>query len=120
MNFEMFRELCGHGAASVIIGTTKWGGVQPDVGKQREDQLSSAYWKDMIAGGSRMERFDGTYESAWQIVRCILQKLEKSEALQIQNERVNLNLHQHDCKITKDIGVMILSASPSSQFGSSS
>jgi hypothetical protein len=90
-NFDMFGKLCGEGAAaSIILGTTRWGEVQPDVGKRREDQLSFAYWKDMIAEGSRVQRFEGTHESAWEIVRCILKRLEKSEVLRIQNELVNL------------------------------
>jgi hypothetical protein len=90
-NFDMFGKLCGEGAAaSIILGTTRWGEVQPDVGKRREDQLSSAYWKDMIAEGSRVQRFEGTHESAWEIIHCILKRLENNEVLRIQSELVNL------------------------------
>jgi hypothetical protein len=89
-NFDMFRKLCGEdAAASIILGTTKWGEVQPDVGNRREDQLSSAYWKDMIAEGSRVQRFEDTHESAWAIVHSILKNLQISVALRIQNELVN-------------------------------
>jgi len=90
-NFDMFRKLCGDGAAaSVILGTTKWEEVQKGVGERRETQLIETYWKDMTAQGSRVQRFENTSDSAWKIVHGILAALEKSEALQIQNELVNL------------------------------
>jgi hypothetical protein len=44
----------------------------------------------MIAEGSRVQRFEGTHESAWEIVCCILKRLEQSEVLRIQKELVNL------------------------------
>jgi predicted nucleic acid-binding Zn-ribbon protein len=44
----------------------------------------------MIAQGSKMHRFDGTPGSAWKIVHCVLDTLEKSEARQIQHELVNI------------------------------
>jgi hypothetical protein len=90
-NFDMFRKICGdEAAASVILGTTKWAEVRQGVGERREQQLIEAYWRDMIAQGSRVRRYGGTSESAWDIVYCILDRLERSEALQIQHELVNL------------------------------
>jgi hypothetical protein len=91
-NFDMFRKICGdEAAASVILGTTKWAEVRQGVGERREQQLIEAYWRDMIAQGSRVRRHGGTSESAWDIVYCILDTLGRSEALQIQHELVNLH-----------------------------
>jgi len=90
-NFDMFRKLCGDGAAaSVILGTTKWGEVHSEVGERREGQLINTYWREMTDRKSRVRRFDNTHKSAWDIVYCILDTLGRSEMLQIQNELVNL------------------------------
>jgi hypothetical protein len=90
-NFDMFRKLCGDGAAaSVILGTTKWAEVHQGVAERREKQLIETYWRDMTGQGSRVRRFLDTSESAWTIVYCILDALAKIEALKIQEELVNL------------------------------
>lgn len=34
----------------------------------RETELKRVYWEDMIAQGCGVERFEGTYESAWLII----------------------------------------------------
>jgi RNA binding exosome subunit len=91
-NFDMFRKLCGEQAErNVILGTTKWSEVLPEVGKRREDELKGHYWNQMIASGSRVQRFQGTHESARKIVNMILDSVETTEHLQIQRELVELS-----------------------------
>ncbi|KAH7925402.1 hypothetical protein BV22DRAFT_1034079 [Leucogyrophana mollusca] len=88
-NFDMFDKLCGVKAAqNVILGTTKWANVKPDVAARREQQLGE-FWKDMIQQGSKMAKFDGTSQSAWKIINTITDK-QLLECLQIQNELVDL------------------------------
>jgi hypothetical protein len=91
-NFDMFRKLCGDKAnGSVILGTTKWVEVPPQVGERRERELKSKYWNEVIAAGSRVERFEGTSDSAWKIVNTILNFVEETDRLQIQRELVELS-----------------------------
>ena len=56
----------------VVLATTKWDDVLPDIGQRREQQLSETYWKEMLDKGSNMTRFLLTHESAWDIVDLIL------------------------------------------------
>jgi hypothetical protein len=96
-NLELFRKLCGDDAHSkVILGTTKWGEVKDETGpKLREKELRGEYWKVMIDGGSVVRRFEGTMESAWELVRIILDKAacaksgKFTDALQIQKELID-------------------------------
>jgi hypothetical protein len=91
-NFDMFRKLCGeHADKSVILGTTKWREVLPAVGERREGELKSKYWAEMISAGSKTMRFDGTSESAWDIINIILDFVEETDRLQIQHELVELS-----------------------------
>ena len=88
-NLTMFNKLCGEDALKkVVLATTKWCDVTPNVGPSREQQLSSNYWHDMLRQGSQMERFENTYESAWAIVNLILD--EDSVIALIQEELIDL------------------------------
>jgi hypothetical protein len=53
---------------NAVIATTMWGRVRGTEGEKREARLKSKYWADMIAQGCRVERFQDTYESAWDII----------------------------------------------------
>jgi hypothetical protein len=92
-NFDLFRKLCGEKAyKSVILGTTKWAEVLPEVGKRREEELKSRYWNEMIAAGSVVQRFEGTSDSAWKIVNIIFDNVKETGHLQIQRELVERSL----------------------------
>jgi len=95
-NFSMFQQLCGKKAhAVVILGTTKWAEVKPNIGEEREKQLRENYWKDMLSQGSNMARVQNTKESAWALLDPILTNVEKKAvkvALKIQVELVELQL----------------------------
>ncbi|KIM75858.1 hypothetical protein PILCRDRAFT_662446 [Piloderma croceum F 1598] len=85
-NLRTFRNLCGSEAMpNVVIATTMWGEVEKDVGEQRERELMSDFWNQMVADGCTTERFDDTYESAWGIIRNIVQK-NTATTLQIHTE----------------------------------
>jgi hypothetical protein len=86
----VFRKLCGEGAdASVILGTTKWRDITPEIGARREKQLIETYWQENIARGSGVCRFEDSHSSAWNIVYAILDNFEE-RTLRIQNELVDL------------------------------
>lgn len=72
-NLEMFKKLCGNDAlVNVVLGTTKWGELRPEVGQKREKQLAESFWKDMIQRGSIMMQVHDDASSAWRIVHHIL------------------------------------------------
>ena len=93
-NLRMFANLCGDGATrSVILATTMWDLVNANEGERRVKQLQERYWKGMLAGGSKVARFDRTYESAWKIVDMIVKKDQGPSSrapLLIQEEMVDL------------------------------
>ena len=89
-NFDVFLKLCGEEAeASIILGTTKWTNVLPEIGAQHEKQLVEKYWNEIISRGSRVFRFQNSEASAWEMVGAILDKFEERLALRIQNELVD-------------------------------
>ena len=72
-NLDMFHQLCGDKAfARVVLGTTTWGWVDKETGKDREKELATNLWKTMIDSGSKMLRFDQTKESARAFLNAIL------------------------------------------------
>jgi len=89
----MFNKLCGDDALkNVILATTKWSGIDDEVGQRRELQLCDTYWKPMLAQGSRMARFTYTRESAWDIVNLIICRDVVDGNVLIQRELVDLQV----------------------------
>jgi hypothetical protein len=87
-NLRMFRELCGKKALeNIILVTTMWDEVEPDVGSQREKELRGKYWKAMIDQGSATARYYGTLTSAWDIVEHFT---TQRQAVLLQKEMVDL------------------------------
>ncbi|KAG4443916.1 hypothetical protein IFR05_000556 [Cadophora sp. M221] len=85
---RMFRRLCGKDALSnVLLVTTMWDTVRPEVGTEREESLRTEYWSTMLARESRMFRHTGDEESALAVVRALLPK--PKIVLQIQREMVD-------------------------------
>jgi hypothetical protein len=88
-NLRMFGKLCGDDAIrNVILATTMWDRVSSDVGSHREGELRNKYWKGMLAGGSKMMRFSGTFGSAWDIIDGIA-KTRRAQSLLLQEEMVD-------------------------------
>lgn len=89
-NLHVFKNLCGDDAISnVILATTMWSRVRPDIGEKREAELHKDYWMPMLKKGSRPTRFEGTVRSAWNIVDMIVTGPEPTSVL-IQEEMVDL------------------------------
>lgn len=86
----MFKKLCGDTTLNnVAVVTNMWGEVTPEVGQEREHELStnSSLFKPVLARGAKMLRHDGTLESAQNTLRTFLDKFPVT--LQIQHEIVN-------------------------------
>lgn len=75
----MFKKLCGsEGLSCVVLATTMWSQVPPELGERREEELISKkeFWGEMINKGSQVMRLRPDEEeiSAIEIVRYILEK----------------------------------------------
>ena len=91
-NLAVLNDLCGDGnLKSVVFVTTMWDDVEESLGSEREHKLVSNFWKDMIHLGSRTCRFQGTRESAWEVIGCLdLEGCHQRRApLRIQREMVD-------------------------------
>jgi hypothetical protein len=74
-NLRIFSSLCGQKAMPyVIIVTTMWGYVSEELGVKREEELKRDVWKDMVADGCKIERFEDTRSSAWRIIGSLADK----------------------------------------------
>ncbi|KAG8220498.1 P-loop containing nucleoside triphosphate hydrolase protein [Butyriboletus roseoflavus] len=106
-NLGVFQNLCGtENLKNVVIVTTMWDEVEDQsVGSKREEELLSSFWKGMIDLGSRTCRFQGTRESAWEIIDHL--DLEGSREgrtpLQIQREMVDKELPLHETAAGKTL-----------------
>ena len=59
-------------ASQVVLVTTMWDMTPAEVAEQREQQLRTLYWKDMLELGAQTDRFDNREETAWRIVRQLM------------------------------------------------
>jgi hypothetical protein len=72
-----------------MMVTTMWGDVESEVGKEREDELTSTFWAPMISQGSRTVRYQNTLESAWEILEQFTSHKERPVvATRLQKETV--------------------------------
>ena len=84
----MFRKLCGETTLkNVVLVTNMWSEVTPEVGKSREKELSSRFFKPALDKHAQMVRHHNTTKSAHDIVRKIMKN--KPAVLQIQQELVD-------------------------------
>ncbi|KAJ6562431.1 P-loop containing nucleoside triphosphate hydrolase protein [Mycena capillaripes] len=72
-NLRMFRKLCGTDPfKNVVVLTTFWNRVDnEEEGLQREAQLKSKFFNDLVDGGARFMRHDRTAESASEVLKHI-------------------------------------------------
>jgi hypothetical protein len=94
-NLALFRALCGDDPLrKVVLATTFWGEMNNlDRARQHEEELKTnpEYWGDMLTKKATMTRFHDTQESAFQILRGLMQNEEKI-SLKIQTEMVDYKL----------------------------
>lgn len=98
-DFQVFHELCGADALSVIIpATTKWGDVKHHVGEAREKGLVNTFWGTIIHKESAPCRFLNDTESAWKIATHLLET--KMNAAVHRIRELNPGLDLPDPRIT--------------------
>ena len=92
-NLEMFNRLCGDAAMNkVVLGTTKWSRLPRDDGSRREAELKGVYWKEMMDKGSKVKRFLGDRESAWNVLSVFLK--QASVHYQDPGQEINLRIQE--------------------------
>jgi len=87
-NLFMFQKLCGSDCLpNVILATTMWGLVEPNLGAAREKELveTEDFWGYMKRSGSSVVRHMGTRTSAMQILELLLNRCHEM-TLAIQQE----------------------------------
>ncbi|KAF8147718.1 P-loop containing nucleoside triphosphate hydrolase protein [Crassisporium funariophilum] len=94
--FEVFREMCGPTAlTAVVLMSTKWDEISLEQGIRREEEsLTGLLWKPMISAGSSVKRYQNTSQSAWEVIKVILHKVQNThnvDSLKIQRELVDQN-----------------------------
>ncbi|PPQ95958.1 hypothetical protein CVT26_016124, partial [Gymnopilus dilepis] len=96
-NFDLFRSVCGElRFPSVAPTITRWSNVSEDVGNKRLKQLEENLWEDLVGAGCTVSKFDGTPESAREIVKRMLKRtssIHLPDGLNIQEEVVDYHLH---------------------------
>ena len=84
----MFRELCGDETLkNVVLVTNMWGEVSLEDGQDRENQLTSKFFKPVLNKGAQIARHLNTPESAHDVIRKIIEN--HPIVLQIQREVVD-------------------------------
>jgi hypothetical protein len=64
-SFEIFKKVVGPDALkNVLLVTSRWEGVSPTTGSDRERQLREKFWAYMLGRGCNMSRFLGDRDSA--------------------------------------------------------
>jgi len=71
--------------AGVVLATTMWEGVAPEIGRAREEELKTKFWSSMMSRGSRVVRQDKGAVSARAILESIM-ALRQHMMLDIQTE----------------------------------
>jgi len=85
-NLRMFMKLCGKDFKRIVLTTTMWDLVDPEIGVIREQEMIDQYWSVMIECGSRVSRFLQTRASAFQVLRPIIDDINAGEDLLLQKE----------------------------------
>jgi len=89
----MFQKLCGNDSLkNVILVTTFWDQIPPDVGERREKELvlGPMFWKPMVERGSKVHRYHLNKSKATDIVKEVLRN--QTTILDIQKELVDQHL----------------------------
>lgn len=97
-NLRMFQQLCGtKNLDSVILATTHWSdkegkGYPEDEGQRKVKELieTEEFWGGMVARGSRVERHDGSKESARNIISNLVDRKIRV-VLGIQKQLIDQN-----------------------------
>ena len=91
-HFRVFEKLCGKDFKRIVLTTTMWDDVDPEIGFRTEQELSDQYWSGMIKRGCRVSRFLRTMASAFQILGPLIDEINPHEDLLLQMEMNKMGL----------------------------
>ena len=109
-NVRFFEELCGNEFSTIVLATTMWDEVDPEIGEQREKELREIYWKTMIDRGSTVKRFLSTPVSASDLLRPIVNQVGKRPVKFKPNCDVRSNHKNRFVKDSRQVKVEDLSS----------
>jgi len=83
----MFWELCGETSLkNAVLMTNMWGGITPETGEAREQELKNKYFRAAVEKGAQLRRHYNTPESARMVLRDILKN--QPIVLKVQRELI--------------------------------
>jgi hypothetical protein len=92
-NLRHFQDLCGKNMLrKIVLTTTMWDDVNQDTGETREGELRDDFWKGMVKRGSTIARFEGTRDSAFRVIRPLLDAANDRHQLLLQKEVLDVEL----------------------------
>lgn len=107
-NLDMFRKLTGEkNLKNVILATSMWDKVTPEEGDRREAELTSRFWKLLLAMGAKTVRHtDNTQASACHLASLLLGN--KPFYLQLQEEMGKDNKALRDTAAGREVMIEIV------------
>ncbi|KAJ2915651.1 hypothetical protein MD484_g4773, partial [Candolleomyces efflorescens] len=89
-SYDLFRQMCGKDALNrVVLATTHWEGIDPEIGKEREEDLVNEFWAEALANGATYRRLQIPECDAGDIIEHILMNQFEPIAIQIQKGMVD-------------------------------
>ncbi|RYP22870.1 hypothetical protein DL765_001466 [Monosporascus sp. GIB2] len=104
-NLRTFRKLCGaQSMSSIVLATTMWSEVTPEVGDAREVELkeTAEFWGDMIREGSTVYRHTDDHNSAINIISFLADRDTKT-VLGLQAEMVDQKRSLEDTEAGREV-----------------
>ncbi|KAF8130134.1 P-loop containing nucleoside triphosphate hydrolase protein [Boletus edulis] len=104
-SLDVLRQLCGDTSLPrTRLVTTMWDQAKnQDMAAQRETQLISKFWRDLIAGGALARRFHNSSSSAWDIVEDLLWMGSDCDQLLLQEKLVKQRERLNETEVAKFI-----------------
>ncbi|KAL4062053.1 P-loop containing nucleoside triphosphate hydrolase protein [Scleroderma yunnanense] len=92
-NLRVFQKLCGNKAMSrVVLVTTMWDEIEPEIGQERLKELTGSYWRTMIAKGSQTFEHQNHRESAERLLEIVVRDKGDRERVALQQEIADLKM----------------------------
>ncbi|KAF9442974.1 hypothetical protein P691DRAFT_779134 [Macrolepiota fuliginosa MF-IS2] len=105
-NLRMFGNLCGDVAMNrVILLSTMWPKIKPEVGIAREAELRNRFWAPLIERGSSIARLQDSNSAreAWNIIEALIKAQDDREAVLLQEELVDLEKNLNETQAGKTL-----------------
>ncbi|KAG6328377.1 hypothetical protein ID866_10712, partial [Astraeus odoratus] len=99
-SIQLLSALCGNEAANCVrLITTMWDEIDEKSAAMRENDLKDSLWRSLLTSGACYERFNNTFDAAWDIVRG---HGDTRKALLLQKELVDEGLSLEDTTLGRE------------------